>query len=155
MRTSLLGLALLASTAFAAPAAATEIGGGFNVSGNAALVTDYRFRGVSFSDEDIPIQGGIDLEHDSGFYVGTWGSSIEDSPVFGHTEVDIYAGCDSISKTHKVDMAGWKPIVEKYIDEFEKYPAVLANHYMRIATWSRRRSCIAWKVTARSRSGYR
>lgn len=92
MRTSLIGISLLASTAFAAPAVAAEIGGGFSVSGNAALVTDYRFRGVSFSDEDIAIQGGIDLEHDSGFYVGTWGSSIEDSPVFGHTEVDIYAG---------------------------------------------------------------
>ncbi|MFC1675666.1 glycosyltransferase family 2 protein [Planctomycetota bacterium] len=50
--------------------------------------------------------------------------------------VDIYAGSDSISKTHKVDMAGWKPIIEKYIDEFEKHPAILANHYMRIATWS-------------------
>ncbi|QLC26586.1 hypothetical protein HFP57_17120 [Parasphingopyxis algicola] len=92
MRTSIFGLALLATTAFAAPAHAGELGGGFSVSGNAALVTDYRFRGVSFSDEDIAIQGGIDLEHDSGFYVGTWASSIEDSPVFGHTELDIYAG---------------------------------------------------------------
>lgn len=92
MRTSIFGLALLATTALAVPAQAEELGGGFSVSGNAALVTDYRFRGVSFSDEDIAIQGGIDLEHDSGFYVGTWASSIEDSPVFGHTELDIYAG---------------------------------------------------------------
>jgi len=92
MRNSIFCLALLATTAIASPAAANELGGGFSVSGNAALVTDYRFRGVSFSDEDIAIQGGIDLEHDSGFYVGTWASSIEDSPVFGHTELDIYAG---------------------------------------------------------------
>lgn len=92
MRNSILGLALLASTAIAAPAHANDLGGGFSVSGNAALVTDYRFRGVSFSDEDIAIQGGIDIEHESGFYVGTWASSIEDSPVFGHTELDIYAG---------------------------------------------------------------
>lgn len=92
MRTSIFGLALLTSAAIATPAYAEELGGGLNVSGNAAIVTDYRFRGVSFSDGDIAIQGGIDLEHDSGFYVGTWGSSIEDSPVFGHTELDIYAG---------------------------------------------------------------
>lgn len=92
MRPSILGLALMATTVFAAPAHAMEPGGGFSVSGNAALVTDYRFRGVSLSDGDIVIQGGIDLEHDSGFYVGTWASSIEDSSVFGHTELDIYAG---------------------------------------------------------------
>lgn len=92
MRNSIIGLALLASTAVAAPAYANDLGGGFSISGNAVLVTDYRFRGASFSDEDIAIQGGIDLEHDSGFYVGTWASSIEDSPVFGHTELDIYAG---------------------------------------------------------------
>ena len=92
MRISILALALAATSAMATPAMANELGGGFSVSGNAALVTDYRFRGVSFSDEDIAIQGGIDLEHESGFYVGTWASSIEDSPVFGHTELDIYAG---------------------------------------------------------------
>lgn len=92
MRTSIFAAALLASTAIAAPAHAEDLGGGFSVSGNAALVTDYRFRGVSFSDEDIAIQGGIDIEHDSGFYVGTWASSIEDSPVFGHTELDVYVG---------------------------------------------------------------
>jgi uncharacterized protein (TIGR02001 family) len=93
MRNTLLSLTLVTSMAIAVPAhAETDLGGGFSVSGNAAITTDYRFRGVSFSDEDIAIQGGIDLAHDSGFYVGTWGSSIEDSPVFGHTEVDIYAG---------------------------------------------------------------
>jgi uncharacterized protein (TIGR02001 family) len=93
MRTSIFGLALLASTAFAAPAhAESDLGGGITVSGNAALVTDYRFRGISFSDEDIAVQGGIDFAHESGFYIGTWGSSIEDSPVFGHTELDVYAG---------------------------------------------------------------
>lgn len=92
MRISIFSLASLATAAAIAPAHANDIGGGFNISGNAALVTDYRFRGISFSDEDIAIQGGIDLEHISGFYVGTWASSIEDSPVFGHTELDIYAG---------------------------------------------------------------
>ena len=92
MRISILGLALVATSALATPVMANDVGGGFSVSGNAALVTDYRFRGVSFSDEDIAIQGGIDIEHDSGFYIGTWASSIEDSPVFGHTELDIYAG---------------------------------------------------------------
>ena len=64
----------------------------FSVSANVALTSDYRFRGVSFSDGDIAIQGGIDVAHDSGFYIGTWASSIEDSATFGHTELDLYGG---------------------------------------------------------------
>lgn len=53
----------------------------FTISGNATIVSDYRFRGVSLSDGDFAIQGGIDISHDSGFYAGIWGSSIEDSPL--------------------------------------------------------------------------
>lgn len=78
--------------ALAAPAAAEPIGGGLDVTGGVTLVSDYRFRGISFSDEDPAIQGTITIAHDSGFYAGTWASSIEDSPAFGHTEVDLYAG---------------------------------------------------------------
>lgn len=69
---------------------------GFSLSANAAIVSDYRFRGVSLSDKDMAIQGGFDVSHDSGFYIGTWGSSIESfgDPVTGMSEfeLDIYAG---------------------------------------------------------------
>lgn len=82
---------LLASTATPALAQEDE-SSGITISGNAAVTSDYRFRGLSFSDGDIAIQGGIDVAHESGFYVGTWGSSIEDSATFGHTELDLYAG---------------------------------------------------------------
>lgn len=82
---------LLASTATPALAQEDE-SSGITISGNAAVTSDYRFRGLSFSDGDIAIQGGIDVAHESGFYVGTWGSSIEDSATFGHTELDFYAG---------------------------------------------------------------
>lgn len=58
---------------------------------NVALVTDYRFRGVSLSDETIALQGGLDLGFDNGVYVGTWASSIE--PVGNsELELDLYAG---------------------------------------------------------------
>ncbi len=65
---------------------------GGEISANVAITTDYRFRGVSFSGEDIAIQGGLDYAHESGFYVGTWMSSMDDSVQFGETEMDIYAG---------------------------------------------------------------
>ena len=95
-KSGLLGLSaiLLASTATPAFAQeeAEESSSGISVSANVALTTDYRFRGLSFSDGDLAVQGGIDVAHDSGFYIGTWASSIEDSPTFGHTELDIYGG---------------------------------------------------------------
>ncbi len=45
-------------------------------SANVAIVSDYAYRGISQTDERPALQGGFDYKHDSGFYVGTWGSSI-------------------------------------------------------------------------------
>ncbi len=60
------------------------------ISANVALVTDYYFRGISQTDNDGAIQGGFDYSHDSGVYVGVWGSNVD----FGdtHMELDTYAG---------------------------------------------------------------
>ena len=44
------------------------------ITGNVSLTSDYKFRGISQSDESPAIQGGLDYAHDSGFYVGTWAS---------------------------------------------------------------------------------
>ena len=65
---------------------------GIEISGNVSLVSDYRFRGVSFSDGDPALQGGMDLTHSSGFYVGTWASSISGGTPFGEVELDVYGG---------------------------------------------------------------
>jgi uncharacterized protein (TIGR02001 family) len=102
MLTSIRGLAaatVLAASLASAPAFAqddeeADAAGGFTVSGNVAVVSDYRFRGVSLSGGDAAIQGGIDVTHDSGFYIGTWASSIDDSgtDVFGDVELDLYGG---------------------------------------------------------------
>ena len=62
------------------------------ISGNVQLVTDYRFRGLSLSGGDLAVQGAINVNHASGFYVGAWASSLEDSPVYGNMELDVYAG---------------------------------------------------------------
>ena len=89
---SLMAATVLAGSAFVAtPAAAQDIG--VEVSANAAIVSEYRFRGVDLSGGDPAIQGGIDVALPAGFYVGTWGSSIDEDTVgFGHTELDIYGG---------------------------------------------------------------
>ncbi len=71
---------------------AAETAGPIAVSANVAVVSDYRFRGVSLSDGDPALQGGIDVAHESGFYVGTWGSTISGGSPYGELELDIYGG---------------------------------------------------------------
>ena len=90
MHKTLLGAAALALTAFAAPAyAQDEEASDITISGGAEVVSDYRFRGFSQSTEDFAIQGTISATHSSGFYLGTWGSSIGFA---GGTEIDVYGG---------------------------------------------------------------
>jgi len=88
--TVLAGAALAATPAFAQDEEANT--SGLTVSGNVALVTDYRFRGVSLSGGDPAVQGGIDLSHESGFYVGTWSSSLVGGSPYGEMELDLYGG---------------------------------------------------------------
>jgi len=85
--------ALIAAPAFAQEEEQAEGPGPLTVSANAALTSEYRFRGVDLSGGDIAVQGGVDVAHESGFYVGIWASSIDETTVgFGHTELDIYGG---------------------------------------------------------------
>lgn len=82
-----------AALGLAGPAAAqVAIGGGFSVTGSGTLVSDYRFRGISLSGEDPALHATVNLNHDSGFYVGVWGSTIEETPLYGEVEIDLYAG---------------------------------------------------------------
>ena len=99
MLTSFRGLVAVslaaAGLSLATPAMAQsddEVASDFTVSANVALTTDYRFRGVSLSGGDPALQGGFDVAHDSGFYIGTWASSIDGGAAYGDLELDIYAG---------------------------------------------------------------
>jgi uncharacterized protein (TIGR02001 family) len=95
MRKSLLlGLSALAMTsAFAAPAAAADLGAGFSVSGGATIVTDYRFRGISQSFKNFALQGTVSVSHKSGFYATVWGSTIDDYiAAGGDEELDLILG---------------------------------------------------------------
>ena len=88
------GLAGLTLFAAAVPALAQDApASDFTITGGATLTSDYRFRGISQTDKDPAIQGTIGISHSSGFYVGTWGSSIDDYVAAGSDqEIDLYAG---------------------------------------------------------------
>jgi len=65
------------------------------VSGNVAITSDYRFRGISQNDQAVAIQGGFDFEDESGFYAGVWASSVDFQITTvddATAEMDIYAG---------------------------------------------------------------
>ena len=79
------------------------------VSANVALTSDYKFRGISQSDESPALQGGFDLGFDNGMYIGTWASSVDfdtDGDGFdGSLELDYYVGWASdITDTVGVDV---------------------------------------------------
>lgn len=94
MRKSILGLSAVALAALSVPALAQdEPTPELTVTGNAAVVSDYRFRGISQTDKRFALQGGITVTHESGFYVSTWGSSIDDYVAAGSDqELDLIAG---------------------------------------------------------------
>ena len=67
----------------------------YTLSFNVGAVTDYRYRGISQSRLKPALQGGADFAHKSGFYVGTWASTIKwikDAGGDANAEVDIYGG---------------------------------------------------------------
>jgi len=64
------------------------------VTGNLGLTSDYRFRGISQSQNAPAVQGGVDYNHSSGFYIGNWNSSVSSSVYTNGSgvESDLYAG---------------------------------------------------------------
>jgi uncharacterized protein (TIGR02001 family) len=80
-------IALALSAGFVASAQA-------QLTGNLGLTSDYRFRGVSQTQNAPAVQGGIDYAHKSGLYIGNWNSSVS-SEVYTNgsgVESDLYAG---------------------------------------------------------------
>lgn len=79
-----------------------------DLSANVAVVSDYRFRGVSQNFRWPALQGGLDFVSKNNWYVGTWASSVTGAlytnsygMVGAGIEWDVYGG-------YKMDMGnGW------------------------------------------------
>ena len=85
-------LQILAAIGLVAAASAAQA----DVTGTAAIVSDYDFRGITQTGEDPALQLSIDYAHDSGWYAGVWGSNVDQFSDGGEntasTEVDLYTG---------------------------------------------------------------
>lgn len=97
MRKSILGLSAIALAAFATPAMADDAAPTpeFTVNGSVTLASDYRFRGISQTNKDLAIQGGITLSHKSGFYASFWSSNVDgyvNAKGTASQELDLIAG---------------------------------------------------------------
>ena len=100
--TAVLGALAAPSFVFAADAAPAP---DLTVAYNIGLYSQYIFRGMTQTDRKPALQGGVDLTHSSGLYLGMWGSNISwlkdnyagnsDGPIYktgGNLEIDIYGG---------------------------------------------------------------
>jgi uncharacterized protein (TIGR02001 family) len=115
----------------------------YTLSYNIGAVTDYRYRGISQSRFDPALQGGIDFAHKSGFYLGTWASTIswiKDAGTIagistrGPVEWDLYGGYKgTINDKLSYDVGGlyyWyvgntlKNVTGSNADTFELYGAL-------------------------------
>ena len=89
--TLLLSTLVLSGAAFAQTTPEPD----YTLSFNVGAVTDYRYRGISQTRLKPALQGGADFAHKSGFYVGTWASSIKwikDAGGGADAEIDVYGG---------------------------------------------------------------
>src|SRR3546814_18298955 len=91
--------AAMSAPAFAQDDPITGGGGPLSLSGAVAVVSDYRFRGLSLWDEDIALTQTLPLSHENGLYAGVCGSPMPDSPLPGQLEFDIF-GCYATEIAH-------------------------------------------------------
>ena len=128
MRKSLITTAVLGTLAapalvFAADAAHAPAPD-LTVAYNVGLYSQYIFRGLTQTNRQPALQGGIDLTHSSGFYLGAWGSNISwlrdkigtsSDAVYtsgGSLELDLYGGYRTDIKGVGIDVGAlqyWYP----------------------------------------------
>lgn len=96
--TAVLGALTMPALSFAADVApAAEPASPHTITYNLGLYSQYVFRGLTQTAENLAVQGGVDYSHSSGFYAGAWGSNIswlEDGGVYENSslELDLYGG---------------------------------------------------------------
>jgi len=114
----------ISAIAISAPAfaqeAAEEAAGPVTLTGGVAVVSDYRFRGVSLSDKEFAVQPYLTVKHESGLYVGTWASNLADN-AGDDVEVDLYAG-----------FAGGEEVTYDIGATYYVYPGVSSFNYLEL-----------------------
>ncbi|BCW88283.1 hypothetical protein sos41_14220 [Alphaproteobacteria bacterium SO-S41] len=91
MKRILLSVACAAALTTGVALAQDEGSSTWSLAGTFGVTSDYMFRGQSQTNHDAALQGSLTVAHDSGFYLGVWGSNVD----FGNDtdfETDFYVG---------------------------------------------------------------
>ena len=96
MKGSLVWLVSLAAAPLLSQPLWAQDGPVASLSGNVAIISDYTFRGISQTQDELAIQGGMDLSAPHGLYAGVWGSNLNFGEDIGvgraQAEMDVYGG---------------------------------------------------------------
>jgi|SRR5579859_3090540 len=75
------------------------------VSGNVALLSDYRYRGESLTDGQPALQAAINYDHTAGLFLGALASTARIEPVVSGLSAQLYAGyARSLSERTSLDI---------------------------------------------------
>lgn len=78
---------------------------GLTISGEVAVVSDYRFRGLSYTDRKAAVQPQATISHKSGLYANVFVSSLPKTDALGTVELDFTGGwTHALSKNGTLDM---------------------------------------------------
>lgn len=128
-----------------APALAQDEGP-WTVDGRAGVVSDYRDRGYTLSDEGPVLQGEATLSHASGLYGGIWGSGIDEYGIGADgdgakVEVTLYAGWAGSVSGFDVDLGVWQNLYPDGDDvNYVEFPLQVSRAFGD-ATWT---TAVVW-----------
>lgn len=145
MKKTILAMGAFSALAFAStttPALADgdEEAASSGFSGYVTLTSDYRFRGISQSDNGAALQADIAYTHSSGIFLEAWASNVDFSP-FGDSdtslEIDLTAGYE-VALSDFTDFS-IKAVYYAYLNQPDFPPGVDdANYFEFIAGISRK-----------------
>lgn len=119
-----------------APEAVAEEESSSNLSWNLGVTTDYVFRGITQTDFDPAVQGGLDYAFgDSGFYAGVWASNVDFADPDGpDIEVDATIGYSfDLAEDWNIDLHAVRYV---YLGERDAYGSIDYNEYFAALAWS-------------------
>ncbi len=99
MKKTLLVASILGAVSAMSSTSAIAVEG---LSANAAVTSNYFWRGMTQTGDEAAVSGGIDYADASGFYAGTWVSNVNFGS--GDTETDLYVGFSGETETVGYDV---------------------------------------------------
>jgi uncharacterized protein (TIGR02001 family) len=121
---------------------------------NLSVTSDYVFRGITQTDFQPALQGGLDYGFgDSGIYVGAWGSNVDFDDSDGpDIELDTYIGWSKdLAPGFNLDLS---LVHYAYLGERDAYGSVNYNEFIAKGTWNEMLTFTVGYANDYSNAGY-